>query len=143
MIYIETDKVFIDSNLWIYLSLSMNDLEKHKKTILFFEELTDKDVNTSIQAINEFHWVLSRKYKLSEGLIADKVDGIVNLSHIFSINFETYQKAKQIREQHQVSFWDSLIIAAALLANCTVLYSEDMHHELIIEDKIKIINPLL
>jgi predicted nucleic acid-binding protein len=40
-----------------------------------------------------------------------------------------------------VSYWDSLIISSALESGCKILYTEDMHHNQIIEGKLKIINP--
>ncbi len=46
-----------------------------------------------------------------------------------------------IREKYRYSYYDSLVISAALYANCTVLYSEDMQHGQIIENKLKIVNP--
>lgn len=143
MKYTQTDKVFVDSNLWIYMSISDSDLTKYKKAIHFFETIINKNINTSIQVINEFHWVLFRKYKLSEAEISEKVDnGILAMSKVSSLQIENYKKAKFIREKYQISFWDSLIVSSALLNNCSVLYSEDMHNNLIIEDKLKIINPL-
>jgi hypothetical protein len=49
--------------------------------------------------------------------------------------------ACQIAEKYQFSFYDSLIIASALKCDCYTLYSEDLQHGQIIEDKLKIINP--
>ncbi len=41
------------------------------------------------------------------------------------------------------SYWDSLIIATALQNDCSILYSEDMQHNQLIEGKLRIINPLI
>jgi predicted nucleic acid-binding protein len=51
--------------------------------------------------------------------------------------------ACQIAEKYHFSFYDSLIIAASLECDCNILYSEDMHHGQIIENKLKIVNPFL
>jgi predicted nucleic acid-binding protein len=40
-----------------------------------------------------------------------------------------------------VYLWDSLIIATSLQRNCSILYSEDMQHNQVIEDKLRIVNP--
>jgi len=40
-----------------------------------------------------------------------------------------------------LSFWDSLIVAAALLGEATILYSEDMQTGLAIHDQLTIVNP--
>ena len=41
------------------------------------------------------------------------------------------------------SFWDRLIVAGALEANCLQLYSEDMQHGQVIDRRLTILNPLL
>ena len=144
MKYIPTNDVFIDSNLWIYLSVSTKDKEKHNSTLSFFEQISNKYIYTSIQVINEYHWVMLRKYKLSESDISEKVEnGIIQMSKIVDLNINTYKKAQKIRANYNISFWDSLIVSSALLSNCSILYSEDMDNDLVIENKIKIINPLL
>jgi predicted nucleic acid-binding protein len=48
-----------------------------------------------------------------------------------------------MRRRYAVSFWDSLVIASALEAQASVLYSEDLQHEQVIEDRLKIINPFV
>jgi hypothetical protein len=42
---------------------------------------------------------------------------------------------------NQLTNWDSLIVAAALLADCDTLYSEDMQHGRLFENSLKVINP--
>lgn len=51
--------------------------------------------------------------------------------------------ALTINNRHQYSYWDSLIIATALKSNADILYSEDMHHTHVIDNKLTIINPFL
>jgi predicted nucleic acid-binding protein len=54
---------------------------------------------------------------------------------------ETVLSAITIAERYRFSFYDSLIIATALKANCTTLYSEDMQDGQLIENKLLIVNP--
>jgi predicted nucleic acid-binding protein len=49
-------------------------------------------------------------------------------------------KASKIRGRHSFSFWDSLIVASAILAGVDVLYSEDMQDGFEIEN-VRIVNP--
>ena len=49
--------------------------------------------------------------------------------------------ASELREAYSLSYWDSLIVASALEAGATVLYSEDMHHDLWINARLRVINP--
>jgi predicted nucleic acid-binding protein len=46
-----------------------------------------------------------------------------------------------LREQYKLSYWDSLIIASALASSAPILYSEDMHDGLIVDQRLTIINP--
>jgi predicted nucleic acid-binding protein len=55
----------------------------------------------------------------------------------------TIHKACNIAMRYKFSFYDTLIIAAALESNCTILYSEDMHHNQVIENALKIVNPFV
>ncbi|GAB4289651.1 MAG: hypothetical protein Fur0025_24150 [Oscillatoriaceae cyanobacterium] len=52
-------------------------------------------------------------------------------------------KALDINEMYNYSYWDSLLIATALSNDCSILYSEDMQHNQLIENKTRIINPFI
>jgi predicted nucleic acid-binding protein len=49
--------------------------------------------------------------------------------------------ASDLRDRYNFSYWDSLIVSSALAAKADVLYSEDMHHGLIVGSQLEIINP--
>jgi predicted nucleic acid-binding protein len=51
--------------------------------------------------------------------------------------------AAKLRSRYSLSFWDGLVVAAALNANCGVLYSEDMQDGLLVEDRLLITNPFV
>lgn len=137
--------VFVDTNLWIYAFIEVKDKEEKRNKILsFLEELNKKSkIQISIQVINEFHWTSKRKYKLDDKIIKKKVTAITEIVEINSISFKNYQFAEQLREKYSLSFWDSLITSSALLSDSKILYSEDMQHEQIIENQLKIINPFI
>ncbi len=52
-------------------------------------------------------------------------------------------EASSLRQQFSMSYWDSLIVAATLATNATILYSEDMQHGQVINGRLTIINPFL
>lgn len=62
---------------------------------------------------------------------------VVTISDILQI------KAIDLHFRYQFSFYDSLIVAAALEADCTVLYSEDMQHGFVVDNSLQIINPFV
>ncbi len=49
----------------------------------------------------------------------------------------------KIAEKYGFSFWDSMIVAAALNNHCSLLYSEDLQHSQTIEGRLKIVNPFV
>lgn len=57
------------------------------------------------------------------------------------ISSKTIERALSIFVTYRYSYWDSLIIASALEANCSILYTEDLQDGQIVEGKLKIINP--
>jgi predicted nucleic acid-binding protein len=51
--------------------------------------------------------------------------------------------AKQIIWRYDFQLFDSIIVASALEAGCETLYSEDMQHNMMVEGRLKIVNPFL
>jgi predicted nucleic acid-binding protein len=64
-----------------------------------------------------------------------------NILHVNSDS--TILEAFRIAERYGFSFYDSLIISAALESGCNTLYSEDMQHGQLIENRLKIVNPFV
>src|SRR3990172_6124200 len=138
--------VFIDSNLLVYGFIeTRNNEEKDKrdKIILLLERENNKNnIIISVQVINEFHWILKRKYDVNESEIRNKViNAILLIAEVTSVDLKIYKSAFVIRDKYAISFWDSLIVASALENDCSILYSEDMQDGQVIEEKLKIINP--
>jgi predicted nucleic acid-binding protein len=53
------------------------------------------------------------------------------------------RKAIDLAKRYSLSHWDSLIVAAALMADCRTLYSEDMQHGLVFDKQLAVVNPFL
>lgn len=62
---------------------------------------------------------------------------------ISEVNSKVILKAIDISIKYQYSFFDSLMITSAIIENCSVLYSEDLHHNQIIENTLTITNPFI
>ncbi len=132
------DKCFVDSNICLYL-LDADDAKKEiAKTIL----KTNPSIST--QVINENVNILFKKYKqLSSIEVVAHTKFLINNCTIEIINEATISTALFLKEKYQLQWYDSLIVSAALQANCTILYTEDMHHGLNIEGTLSIINPFI
>jgi predicted nucleic acid-binding protein len=98
---------------------------------------------TSTQVLGELYNVLTRKQIFSRSDAQAILVGLINTFPVVAIDIPKVLQALEINNRYGYSYWDSLIIATALATNCNVLYSEDIQHEQLIENNLKIINPLL
>lgn len=133
---------FLDTNLYIYgLLASQNPSDQIKSErikSLLSQCLSHGRIASLAQVLNETHFVMTRKFKLDEKEAFQRVQtGISEISDVMSISYQTYA----VRQKYQLSYWDSMIVCSALESGCTILYSEDMHHGLIIKDQLQIFNP--
>jgi len=129
-------KPFLDTNIFLY-AFSANEPDKQK----IAKELILLNAVISIQVINETSVNLIKKFKLSE----EDVQGFIKSSYaryqLSSIDREVFLEASMLRKKYHFSYYDSIIVASALGAGCDILYSEDMQHNLIVNNSLKIINP--
>jgi len=136
------EKVFVDTNIFVYLKLKdEKNRDKKSASESLFRKIKNR-ITISSQVINEFYSVMLRN-KIPDSKIQEMIREIVTISKMQQISFDTILKSWEIREKHKYSIWDSLIIASALENGCKVLYSEDMHHNHLIEKKLRIINPFI
>ena len=96
----------------------------------------------SVQVLNELHLNMVRKFKIDDAVVFSTLqENVSAIASIESLTAHTYTEAFHIREKYNVSYWDSLIVASALEAGCTKLYSEDMQDGLVVNGILNIINP--
>ncbi len=132
------DNFFVDSNICLYL-LSNDFIKKEIAKEVLLQKCT-----ISTQVISENINVIHKKLKhLSKLEIEAHIDLLIKNSTLVLIHISTIKNALLIKEKYQLQWYDSLIIASALEANCTILYTEDMHHGLIVEGTLSIIDPFI
>ncbi len=129
-------RVFIDSNITVYL-VDNRSKEKTKKA----QDFLSPDFFISTQVIAENVNVCLKKLHLNKETTFDFARRIVNRFRILQITEATLLKSFEISIKYQLSSWDSIIIATAILNNCSIIYSEDMQDGLIVENSVTIINP--
>ncbi len=128
-------EVFFDTNIVLYL-LS-GDTGKADRA----EQLLAAGGVLSVQILNEFAAVAKRKLGLSVHEIRDILGTLRPLYRVEAVSLATHDRALDIAERTGYSIYDSLVIAAALLADCSILYSEDMQHGQVIDGTLTIHNP--
>jgi predicted nucleic acid-binding protein len=132
------DKVFIDTNLWIYLF--SNDAKS-----LTVENIIKSNFNNiiiSTQVLNEFFNVIVQKRKIKT-IEETKViiESLINNFFVSIIDYHTITTAIDVSKTYQFNYFDSLMISSALIEDCSMILTEDMKHQQIIDKKLKIINP--
>ncbi|MBU0568363.1 PIN domain-containing protein [bacterium] len=134
------NRVFVDTNVFVYAKLEheQNKIKKQLATQLL--ESLKGQVIISTQVLNEFASVLI-KHHVDDGMVQSAVQAIIEDCYVSAVGLSTVKKAWEIRIKHHFSYWDSQILASALEMNCSAIYTEDLQHSQIIEQKLKIINP--
>jgi len=128
-------KRFFDTNVLLYL-LS-EDLAKADRA----EELVAKGGVISIQVLNEFATVASRKLGISWREIKEILVPIRAVCEIEAMTLETHDRGIDVADRYRFSFYDATLVASALGAGCQRLYTEDLQHEQVIEGRLTILNP--
>ncbi len=136
----EAESCFIDTNIWLYAFTVGNDSEKTVRAKTLIE--TQSVIFVSTQVINEVCVNLLKKAYFSEQQIQQLIESFYAKYGVVEFSKSQMLRASTLREQHALSFWDSLIVASALAINSTVLYAEDMQDGLVIEQRLRIMNPL-
>jgi predicted nucleic acid-binding protein len=96
----------------------------------------------SVQVLNELTNVARRKWGNDWRWIDAMLERVIAAcAEVRTIDQDTNRLGRALAERYQLNIYDSFLVAAALLANCDSLFSEDMHHGLIVEDRLVILNP--
>jgi predicted nucleic acid-binding protein len=120
-------KPFLDTNIIVY-AFSSNDSRNGKA-----EALLEAGGIISVQVLNEFVSVSRRKQRRNWNEVYDALGVLkILLEPPQPLTLELHEAAITIARNHGFSIYDSLIIAAALRAECPLLYSEDFQHGLTI-----------
>ncbi len=133
------NNVFVDTNILLY---AYSDTEIERKEIAL-SLLEQEKVSFSTQVINEFIWVMNRKFSVDIDSLKLISDSIFEMYKVVLIDKSIITAALNTCLKYKFSYWDSLMIASAIASNCNILYTEDLQHRQVIEDRLTIINPFM
>ena len=133
------DKYFLDSNILIYAHTNI-DLQKR----LIAQNLGNlPETYISTQVCTEFVNAMRKKFKIDWEIIEELLTNIKSNFPIHTNTENTISDAIQIAKQYHTSWYDAVIVSAALESGCTILYSEDFTDGQIIDGILTIQNPFL
>jgi predicted nucleic acid-binding protein len=122
-------RVFIDTNLWAY-RLDQREPVKSRSIAFWLAKVTrDHDVVISTQVLIELRSVATRKLRppLSDGQISMLLEALSGFEVVHS-DSALVLDAHQLAINEQLSWFDALIVEAAIRSRCEVLFSEDLSH---------------
>lgn len=128
---------FFDTSVVFYL-LS-NDSRKADRV----EELLAERGAISVQVLNEFAAVAMRKLRMPLSGIREILDTVRTVCTVEPVTVATHDLGLAVFERYKFSFYDSLIIASALIVGAKVLYSEDLQHGQVIDRQLRVVNPFI
>lgn len=128
---------FADTNIVVY-AVGQDSGKRTKARQIFTQ-----DVIVSSQVINETVSVLTRKQGANIVAAHEVAESLLELCEVVPVDASTIREAIRLVRRYKLSHWDSLIVAAALLAGCKKLYSQDMQHGQVFDEQLEVVNPFL
>ncbi len=126
---------FFDTSVLLYL-LS-GDVAKAGRA----EALLSAHGVVSVQVLNEFAVVALRTLKMPLNEIREILDTVRAVCSVEPITVETHDRGLAVFERYKFSLYDSMLVAAALIAGAKILYSEDLQYGQLIDDQLRVTNP--
>ena len=134
-------KIFIDTNILVY-TLDQKNIEKRDMARKIVKKVVESHQPViSTQVIKEFYVVASTKLRADSIVVKNIIHNFHNME-IVNNDLDLIEQAIDISILSQLSFWDSLIIAAAEKANCEYVLSEDLNSGQNYRG-IKLLNPFI
>ena len=128
---------FFDTNILLYVAGTSKDKAEQAKRLIADGGLI------SVQVLNEIANAARRKMNLDWDETHAFLDALRALLVVRPLTAEIHDAGLDIAERYRLSIYDAMIVASALDAGCTTLWSEDMHHGLSIDGKLQILNPFI
>ena len=133
---------FLDSNIFVYLFDEVDGAKRRRADELVERALAERTGCISHQVVQEVLNVLTTKLAVPLGSADARLFLDTTLLPLWRVNVhaELYQMALEYRERLRYGFYDSLIVAAAVLGGCQTLYTEDLQDGQVV-DGLTIVNP--
>ena len=129
--------IALDTNVLIYL----HDSSSTKRAIA--NDLLATNPRISSQVISEYLNTTRRLLNLSKEELLIQTSALFSGCTIIPVLPHTLLFASELVKQYKFQLFDAVIVASAIEGHCDILYSEDMHHSLLVDKSLTIINPFI
>jgi predicted nucleic acid-binding protein len=131
-----SDRAFLDTSVLVYA------LGQHDERSARAEELLEAGGMVSVQVLNELAAVGRRKLAMPWEDVVEALDAIrVLCPSPVPLTIDTHDAALRLAQRYGFHIYDALILAAAIDAECAVVYSEDLQHGQVIDGSVTVRNP--
>ena len=135
-----TGRLFVDTNILIYALDPQDPLKRSLSADLLRRTIANHSLTLSPQSLNECYRVLTDRRKLMPVREARAYVRTLAPWAIAPLDAATTERAWSVQDTAKLGWWDSLMVAAALRAECRLFVSEDLHDGLVI-DGMRIADP--
>lgn len=135
----EAGAAFVDTNIWVYAHLKAPGDVRHERALALVQSRADLVI--SPQVVAEYYSVMLRNAQ-TDAWIQANLRAMFARTRLQPANAELLSTALDLRNRHGFSFWDCQIAAAALLARCGILLTEDLQHDQLLGERLRVVNPL-
>jgi predicted nucleic acid-binding protein len=124
------DRAFLDTNIFVYAADEADMKKARRAQKLIADAAGSFDGVTSYQVVQEFVNVVLRRFSkpLAMAEVERYLSTVFQPLFIVHSSLVLYSSALRIQSRYRLSWYDALIVTAALEAGCTTLYSEDLQH---------------
>jgi predicted nucleic acid-binding protein len=135
--------VFLDTNIFVYAFLASEARKRETAINLVEAGLGSGQGCVSYQVIQEFANVARKKFavNMNSGDCKSFIDTALQPMNRVVSSTALIHAALDLQDELRYSFYDSLVIAAALQAGADTLYSEDLQHWQLVRGMLRIVNP--
>ncbi len=135
--------VFLDTNTLVYANDGAEPAKRERARELIRSAIVSGNGCISTQVLSEFWVTVTNKLKtpLSTDLAREQIN-LFAAFRVMPVEQATVLEALRIQERWKLSYWDAQIVASALQANASVLFSEDLQDGCVIES-ITVKNPFI
>jgi predicted nucleic acid-binding protein len=131
----------VDSNIWLYAFIEGKTPQKTTQAQAL--PAASAAIIVSPQVVNEVCVNLLKKAFFSELQVQQLIEAFYARYEVVEVSKALLLQASALGAQFAFSFWDSMIVASAVHAEASALYSEDMQDGLVVQNRVRIINPFL
>ena len=116
---------FFDTNVFVYADDSSAPRKKSRAVELITSHQRDRNAIVSLQVMQEYFAIATRKLGVQAAVAQQKVELMARM-RVVRFTADDVTRAIEIHRLHSISFWDAMVVHAAVLGGADVLFTEDL-----------------